>query len=196
LTLAACTKPVSEDLPYIGRHDFVDGDTIHYKIPPFSFIDQDSVVVDNESLSDHIYVADFFFTYCPFICPKVTSQMVRVYEKFEQEDKLKLISHTLDPIRDTTEVLKNYAAGLGVDTDKWYFLTGDKDEIWDIAENYYVTVISNDEIETGIDHSGKLLLIDTNGHIRAFAEGTDPDSVTEFFGKIEQLLEEYRKKES
>ena len=102
--------------------------------------------------------------------------MLRIYDKYEQQDLIKLVSHTIDPKRDTPDRLKQYAENLNVNTNKWLFLTGDQDEILDIADDYFVAAMENEDAPGGFDHSGKILLVDTKGHIRAFADGTDPKS--------------------
>lgn len=179
-------------LPKYGFSDVVNGDTIYHKIPEFSFVNQDNQVVDNESLSDFIYVSDFFFRNCPTICPKVKKQMLRIYDKYEDESQVKFISHTIDPKRDTVEALKVYAEKLGVDHDKWYFLTGDKDEIYDIADDYFNVAIEDSSVPGGFDHSGKIILTDKQGHVRAFCEGTDPESIPQFIKDVATLLDEYK----
>lgn len=187
----ACEEQKAPDkLPYIGQSQIVDGDTLHHRIPPFSFRNQDSIRVDNESLSETIYIADFFYTYCLSICPIVQNQMLRIYDKFEEEDNLKLVSFALDPKRDDVKRLKNYAHNLGVQDDKWLFLTGDKDETWELAEAFFVSVVEDENDVGEIFHSGKILLIDKQGHVRAFAEGTDEAHVTAFLKDIEVLLQE------
>jgi len=191
VSFSACKEDKTTPLPILGFTDIVDGDTIYHKIPEFDFITQDSVPVSNESLSESLYIADFFFMSCPSICPKVKQQMLRIYKRYENDDIIKLVSHTLDPKRDTPERLKMYASNLGVKTDKWMFLTGNKNEIYDIAGDYFVSAYEDEDAPGGLDHSGKILLVDTKGHIRAFAEGTDPDDVTEFFSDIDKLLAEY-----
>jgi protein SCO1/2 len=191
ILLLSCADSNKDKLPYLGHDEIVKGDTMHHKIPPFSFVNQDSITIDNQNLSDYIYVSDFFFTYCPSICPKVKQQMLRIYDKYEKENIIKLVSHTLDPKRDNIETLSNYAYNLGVNNDKWFFLTGDRDEIWDIAEKYFNVAIEDDEAPGGINHSGRIILVDTQGHIRAFANGTDSDDVTNFLKKIDTLIEEY-----
>lgn len=191
LSLSACNDKVMPPLPIIGQKKIVEGDTVYHKIPPFNFINQDSISVDNNSLKPYAYISDFFFMSCPSICPKVKKQMLRLYDEYEGNERLKFVSHTLDPKRDTPSRLKQYAQNLGVNTDQWMFLTGDQDEIHDIADEYFVTAYEDPEAPGGFDHSGKLLLVDTKGHIRAFAEGTDPDDVDDFFSDIDRLLQEY-----
>ena len=103
-----------------------------------------------------------------------------------------MVSHTLDPVRDNTDVLSRYSKNLGVDTDKWMFLTGEKDELREMALKYFVAVVEDDEAPGGLDHSGKIVVVDKQGHVRAFAEGTDPDDVTELMKEIDVLLNEYQ----
>jgi len=117
--------------------------------------------------------------------------MLKMYDAFKDDPKVKLVSHTLDPKRDTVEKLKEYASHLDVDHNKWYFLTGDKDDIMDIAESYFVPAMEDPSAPGGIEHSGKVLLIDKKGHIRAFTDGTNPSATPEFIKDIKLLLSEY-----
>lgn len=188
----SCKQAENAPLPYIGQHSYNGGDTILYTIPPFNFVNQDSVSVTNADLSDYIYISDFFFTSCPTICPKVKKQMLRLYKKYKKDDLIRLVSHTLDPKRDNTEVLKKFAGALGADTKKWMFLTGDKDELREMALKYFVAVVEDDEAPGGLDHSGKIVVVDKSGHVRAFAEGTDPDDVTDLMNEIDILIGEYQ----
>ena len=190
--LSSCEETSMTKLPHIGQHSYVDGDTILYTIPPFEFIDQDSMTVSNKDLANHIYISDFFFTSCPSICPKVKKQMLRLYKKYKSDDLIKMVSHTLDPKRDNAEVLKTYSGNLGVDNKKWMFLTGDKDELREMALKYFVAVVEDDQAPGGLDHSGKIVVVDKSGHVRAFAEGTDPKDVTELMNEIDILIAEYK----
>ena len=191
ITVNSCVEKDNSPLPIIGNREVVDGDTIYHTIPPFEFMSQDSTLITNASLSEGLYISDFFFMSCPSICPKVKKQMLRIYDKYEGNPKLKFVSHTLDPKRDTPPRLKLYAENLGVDTNQWMFLTGDQDDIMDMADEYFVAAMEDASAPGGFDHSRKILLVDTKGHIRAFADGTDPESVDDFFGDIEKLFSEY-----
>lgn len=194
IILAGCKNTPKNNLTYLGRDSEINGQMEHYKIPPFSLMNQDSVIITNKSMSPYIYVADFFFISCPSICPKVKKQMLRINDRFKDENLLKLVSHTIDPKRDTIPRLKIYADNLEVDHDKWYFVRGDKDEILDLAYDYFVTALVDDDAPGGFDHSGKIMLIDQQGHVRSFCEGTEPDRVTKFFDDIEALLNEVKSK--
>jgi len=191
----ACeSKSSDKPLPIIGRLEIVDGDTIHHTIPDFEFINQDSQLVTNQELTEYIYISDFFFTSCPSICPIVKKQMLRIYDKYKSNPMVKLVSHTIDPKRDTADKLKRYAADLGVDTDKWVFLTGDKESLLDIADAYFVAAYEDPDAPGGFDHSGKIILVDTKRQVRSFAEGTDPEDVDRFLKDIDKLLHEYDSK--
>ncbi|MGA0283724.1 MAG: SCO family protein [Saprospiraceae bacterium] len=193
--VVACeSKSSDKPLPIIGRLEIVDGDTIHHTIPDFEFINQDSQLVTNQELTEYIYISDFFFTSCPSICPIVKKQMLRIYDKYKSNSMVKLVSHTIDPKRDTADKLKRYAADLGVDTDKWVFLTGDKESLLDIADAYFVAAYEDPDAPGGFDHSGKIILVDTKRQVRSFAEGTDPEDVDRFLKDIDKLLHEYDSK--
>lgn len=187
----ACGNDDNEALPYYGYHELdAGGDTIYHTIPDFSFIDQDSQVVTNATFAGKVYVADFFFTSCPTICPAVKKQMLRIHDKYRDDERVMLLSHTIDTKRDTVGRLKQYAAGLGLQGNKWRFVTGNKDSIYDIARDYISTVLEDSDAPGGFNHSGYILLIDENRHIRAFANGTQAEDVDVFMEKMDKLLAE------
>lgn len=183
-------KNRSDSLPILGEMEVVEGDTIYHRIPDFEFINQDSQMVTNETFSGKAYVADFFFISCPTICPKTTKQMLRIHDEFKSNEKLKLVAHTIDPKRDDVKALANYSHNLGVSSDKWHFLTGEKDDLYEIADDYFSIAIEDPDAPGGFDHSGRLILIDGNGHVRSFCNGTDPSDVDRFMDDIENLLNE------
>lgn len=189
LGLAAC-QTNQETLPILGNHlvDPATGDTTYHHIPTFAFTNQDGQTIDNASFEGKAYVADLFFISCPTICPKVAKQMKRIYDKYETDDRLALLSHTIDPKRDTVERLKKYAEGLGVKAPKWHFVTGEKDKIYDIAQDYMSIAREDENAPGGFDHSGWLLLIDKNFHIRSFCNGTEAEAVDQFMKDIDLLL--------
>ncbi|MFM9947335.1 MAG: SCO family protein [Saprospiraceae bacterium] len=187
----SCSLPeVPKNLPMYGFHDVdpATGDTIYHTIPDFSFLNQDSLEVTNATFAGKAYVADFFFTSCPTICPKVKQQMMRLYEKYRNDDRLLLLSYTIDPKRDTVGKLRDFAGRMGVTSDKWHFVTGDKDKIYALADDYMSIATENPEAPGGFDHSGWLLLIDKDRHIRAYCNGTKPEEVTRFMEDIDWLL--------
>lgn len=192
--LFAC-QPKVKKLPILGHDKVVDGKTVHHSIPDFSFTNQYGKTINNEFYKGKTYVATFFFTTCPTICPVVSRQMLRIYDKYETNPEILLLSHTLDPKRDTVNALKNYAENLEVKAPKWNFVTGDKKEIRGIVDDYFNIVVDDEGAPGGINHSGKIVLVDREGHIRSFCEGTDPDEVTIFLEEIDLLLKEYETKD-
>ncbi|MDA0194845.1 MAG: SCO family protein [Bacteroidetes bacterium] len=201
--LQSC-EPTDKKLPVLGRpqliEKIVDGatviDTIAHSIAEFKFLNQDSVWVTNSTFNDKIYVADFFFTSCPSICPIMKSQLIRIYDKFENEERLKLVSYSIDPEYDTVAVLRDYANALGVSSDRWHFLTGDKNEIYDLGEiSYMVAAAEDEESPGGFLHSGAFLLIDGQRRIRGVYDGTVSDQIDELMADIRILLKENEKAE-
>ncbi|WP_317047605.1 SCO family protein [Adhaeribacter pallidiroseus] len=165
-------------------------DTIYHQIPDFSFINQDSQRVTSQTLAGKIYVTDFFFTTCPTICPKMKSQLLRVYEKFKNNDQVVLLSHTIDPQHDSVAVLRDYAGRLGVSSSKWQFVTGAKDSIYAIAAQYMVSAAEDEKEPGGFVHSGAFILTDTNRHVRGIYDGTVPEQVDQLMNDILLLLAE------
>ncbi len=175
-------------LPILGEVEVEGGDTIFHTVPDFAFVNQDSQLVTNASFEGKAYVVDFFFTSCPTICPKVKRQMLRLYERYKDDERIALLSHSIDVRRDTVGRLREYAEGLGVRAPKWHFVTGDKDAIYGIADDYFSVAIEDDSAPGGFDHSGRLILVDSKRHVRAFCDGTDPKSVDQFMKDIDLLL--------
>lgn len=178
-------------LPILSKPTIENGESSYERIPDFQFINQDSQLITPTTFADKIYVVDFFFTSCPTICPTLAKEMKRIYTHFEEEEKVNLLSHTIDPKRDTVGRLALYAQNLEASSDKWHFVTGEKDALFDIAEDYFNIVLEDPSIPEGLDHSGRIVLVDTNGHIRAFCNGTKPEEVDRFINDIERLLKEY-----
>lgn len=209
LTLASCgaknepaktdNAPVKRTLPYLGEPDYEyrteNGvsvtDTVQHTIPPFSFTDQDGKTVTEKDVAGKIYVADFFFTTCPSICPIMTGNLKKVQDEFGKNEHIMILSHSIDPAFDTPEVLTKYAAEKGADTRFWKFLTGNQDSIYDICENAYMAFAKTDkEAPGGYIHSGFLILIDKDRHIRGAYDGTEEGKTEELIADIKILLEE------
>ena len=193
VTLASCQSEKKGPLPILGNRDVTPtGNTIYPTVREFSFINQDSQLVNNATFSGKAYVVDFFFIHCPTICPKVKAQAKRVYDRFANEPNLLLLSHSIDTKNDTVAALHQYAKKLGIDSKRWHLVTGDHDAIYSIADDYFSVAQENPDAPGGFDHSGRLILVDKNRHVRAFCDGTDPESVDKFMEDIERLLEEYK----
>ena len=166
-------------------------DTVYHEIADFTFTNQEGKEINNLSVDGKVYVADFFFTSCPTICPIMKTQMLRVNEKFKDQPDFLILSHTLDPTHDTPELLKDFASKLGVEDDKtWHFLTGDQEKIFEIGQTSYMTTAMADQAEPGgYLHSGAFILVDQNGHIRGVYDGTKEDQVNRLMNDIPKLLQ-------
>ena len=199
--IGACKEIESNfELPILGRNKIISKkvngiltkDTIPHRIADFAFVNQDGDVVTNSSFKNKIYVADFFFINCPSICPEMSKQMYRIYEKFLENDQVSLLSHTIDPEYDTVAALANYARLLGVNSKKWQFVTGDKEQIYDIGETSYMVVANEDEnAPGGFIHSGAFLLIDKERQVRGVYDGTVTSQVDLLIKDINKLLMSY-----
>ncbi len=193
LIIASCQEKKS--LPFLGPKDthLIDGkvDTIYHQIPPFRFLNQDSTWVSEKDLSGKIYVADFFFTSCPTICPKMKTQLLRIYERYASNDQIRILSHSIDPTFDTPIVLKQYAERLQVKAPRWNMLTGDKAAIYKLGEKSYMVTAQEDKNEAGgFVHSGAFILVDKNRHVRGIYDGTQETEVNHLIEDIEILLQE------
>ncbi len=188
--LAACSSRKKE-LPRLGPMTVNGSDTAFYRIPAFEFLDQDSQVVSNESLAGKIYVADFFFTSCPTICPKMTKEMDRAYLHYKGNEKVHFLSHTIDTRHDSIPVLRKYAEKMDVtDARQWHFVWGPREEIYDMAKAYFQVAYPDSMAPGGFVHSGQFALVDGEGYIRAFYNGTDPEEIDEMIRDIDRLLSE------
>lgn len=196
IVIIACGRSSKvERLPIYGNTIYEENDTIYHTIEPFVLLDQDSALVTNQTFSNQIYVADFFFTSCPTICPVMKAQMLRVYEKFESNDEFVILSHTIDPKYDTIPLLKDYSERLGASSERWKFLWGTQEEIYDLAEGSYMSIADEDaNAPGGFVHSGAFLLVDKEGRVRGVYDGTAPDQVDVLMLDIEKLLAEYTPK--
>ncbi len=193
LLAAACSPSKQEEkLPILGQRNVEGNDTIYHTIADFRFVDQDSNIVTQETFKDKIYVADFFFTSCRTICPIMKTQMLRVYDSIKSDPDVVLLSHTIDPEYDTVGLLHDYANRLGVKSDKWHFVTGNQDDIYNIAQtSYFATAMADNTEPDGFIHSGAFLLIDKDRRIRGKYDGTKDDDVNRLLRDIARLKKEY-----
>lgn len=193
LFLVACSQS-EKKLPIFGHTSIVNSDTIYSTIKPFSFINQDSVTITEKTFENKIYVTDFIFLSCPTICPKMTNELRKVYDIYKTNPHVYFLSHTIDPERDSILRLKEYAEELGVDNSKWFFVTGNKDSIYSIAnKSYFAAAFSDKSAPGGYIHSGSFLLIDPNKHIRGVYDGTSPTETEKLINDLENLLAEQSK---
>lgn len=194
IVLGSC-KNEQKRLPFL-QQEVVGNDTTYRTIPAFKFLNQDSVVVSNTDFDGSIYVADFFFTSCPTICPTMHRNLLKVYKKFLNHPEVKLASHTIDVKYDTPSRMKAYASKLGIKGTQWEFLWGTRDEIYALAErNYLVSVGQDAKAPGGFIHQGYLVLVDKNKRIRGAYDGTVDSQVEQLLADMDVLLEEYKKKD-
>ena len=189
-------EPAKRELPILGEKKTVskevDGkqivDTIYFQIPDFQFVNQDSQVVTQKDYEGKVYVADFFFTSCPTICPVMKTQMLRIHAHFKDNADVKIISHTIDPRHDTVGVLKDYATRLQVDSKRWNFVTGNRDVLIHAQKGYLVSALEDKDAAGGFVHSGAFVLVDKQRRIRGYYDGTKPEQVDLLIKDIELLL--------
>jgi protein SCO1 len=187
ITLAACgNAEQGKKLPFLGEREFVERsesgktvtDTILHSIPDFSFTDQNGDTITQDFVQNKIYLVDFFFVACPTICPRVKKNMLKAYEKIKNDPNIVILSHTIDPRHDTTAALKAYADKLHLSGKTWHFLTGDRDSLYKMAGLYLVAAQEEKTAEGGFTHSGNVMLIDKNRHIRGYYDGLKEEQIT------------------
>ncbi|QNL21642.1 SCO family protein [Hyphobacterium sp. CCMP332] len=182
--------PRQYDVKIINGEEHTD--TIYTTIPDFEFINQDGNSFTPEDLKGKIYVADFFFTTCPSICPIMKTQMLRIHEKYKGNDEIHIVSHSIDPTHDTVEVLRDYADRLEINTNYWTFLTGDMDSIFNVAQKGYLVSAKPDSLAPGgLLHSGAFILVDKEKRIRGYYDGTIEKDVDQLMKDMDILLSEY-----
>lgn len=185
-------KPI-RTLPYYGaKHTIQPGDTTFHTVQPFWFISQYRQPVTEASVKNKIYVTDFFFTTCQSICPVMSSQLERVYKAFEKDTNVLILSHTVDPEEDSVNVLMDYARAHGVKDRRWLFVTGEKQQLYELARKGYL--LNNEAGDGGSGdfiHTQNFALVDKERHLRGFYDGTDSAEVARLITDIKILTDEY-----
>lgn len=188
-----CTQNTPEFLlPVYGEKKLNEKhDTVYHSISNFSLSNQYGETVTQETVKNKIYVANFFFATCQSICPEMSTNLTDVQAAFAQDDSLLILSHSVNPLHDTVEVLDAYAQIYHAQKNKWHLLTGDKKHIYDLAKNdYLVNAIEDDGSPEGFLHSELFLLIDTKARIRSMYDGTDKVQVKKLIEDIKLLKKE------
>ena len=163
------------------------------RLLPFSFINQDGKIITEKDVDGKVFVSEYFFTTCKSICPRMNTNMKKVYEQFKNENNFLILSHTCDPETDSASRLKKYADSLGVVTSKWIFLTGRKDSLYRQARYSYKIDDPNNnlqDIKNDFLHSQFLALVDKEGRVKKIYDGIKPSEVDEMIKDIKQLLKE------
>lgn len=189
--LCACNEVKEIRLPILGSPSVNGTDTVWPVIKPFSFTNQDGIVVSDSTFNNKIYVADFIFLSCPTICPKMNANLLDVYHTFEHDSSVLFISHTIDPEHDSRERLKQFSENINVSSWKWHFVRGNQDSVYTLAEHsYFSTAYKDSSAPGGYIHSGGFLLIDKQKHIRGVYDGTDDTEKNRLIDDIRILLKE------
>lgn len=171
-------------------------DTVWHKVRPFKLKNQFGKEVGLEDFGGKVIVADFFFTSCPSVCPTLTRNMKKLQDAFKKTDSMvRFVSFTVDPTRDTVQKVKAYGDKYGIDHDKWWMLTGDKKEIYDLAFNEFkASVAENGNIDTGFVHTEKFFLLDRDRVVRGWYNGLDSTNLDRLIKDIVLLNMERDKK--
>lgn len=199
LFFAACSITSSEEkqLPYYGPKDpmtvKIDGkelmDTVYHTIPPFEFINQEGLPVTEQNYEGKIYVVNYFFATCPSICPIMAEQLHRVQEAFKDREDVMILSHTVDPGKDTVQALLAYAEKVHADKNKWNFVTGERKALYEQAlYGYFLNAMEDVLAPGGFLHSEQVILVDRQSHIRGIYDGTEAEEIDQLIEDIRLLL--------
>jgi len=185
-------------LPYIGQHDVVyqtteehkAGDTLFHKVPSFSYLNQDSTVLSSEDIKGKVWIAKFFFTHCPTICPPMTSAMKQVNEALsDYQDDLVFLSFSIDPDRDNPKRLRKYIERHDIEAQNWYFLTGNEKATHRLGvKGFQILAQADDNAPGGYAHSPNFVLVDEQGYIRGVYDGLDSKSREQLITDAKKLL--------
>lgn len=162
-------------------------------VQPFAFVNQDGKTVTDKDVEGKVYVAEYFFTTCPGICPKMNKNMRVVYDKFKNEKDFLILSHTSDPERDSVSVMKKYADSMNVDTKKWIFLTGRKDSLYAMARNSYTIDDPANNVNAITDqflHTQFWALVNKRGEVKKVYDGLKQSEIEAMMKKIKKMLKE------
>ena len=182
--------------PAMVNFELVDSTLQHvkkyHKIAPFSLTNQNGEIITERDYLNKIYVADFFFTTCPTICPKMTENMGSLQREYLEDSQIKFLSYSVTPQIDSVAQLKKYALEKGVIDSKWNLLTGDKKEIYKLARESYLAVKEDgDGGPYDMIHTENFILVDPEQRIRGFYDGTDQQEMQTLINDIAILKQEF-----
>jgi len=191
--ISSCVSITEKSLPIYGYKEFDDlqeNDTLYHTIPKWSFVNQFGEQVNSSFYEGEIYVVYFFFSHCPTICPAMTMNMVKLQQQTTALD-IKFLSFTVDPKKDSCERLFWYQEAFGINGENWNLLTGNQNAIYSLGVNGFLVPNQEDALAPGgFLHSEKIMLIDPNGRIRGYYDGTDEDQVAVILNDISRLKQE------
>jgi protein SCO1/2 len=191
LFLISCSE--KGPLPIHGPKEFLEGidkDTVYHTIPFWNFENQEGNRIGSEFYYGKVYIADFFFSHCPSICPKMLENLKVVQKELEDTD-IEIVSYTVDPKNDNVERLKWYAEENNIDTENWNFVTGNQQDIYKLGVNGYFLPNQEDALAPGgFLHSEKIVLLDKQSRIRGWYDGTDEEEVKKLIEDTKTLINE------
>lgn len=159
-------------------------------VPTFDLTNQDGRPFGSAQLRGKIWIADFIYTTCPGPCPMISSRMSELQKPLEKTD-VHLVSFTVDPAKDTSQVLRGYAEKLQAEPGRWDFLTGPQSTIYNLSRNGFKLAVSDGSDEEGIPvHSTRMILVDRHGQIRGYYDATEADAITKLVADTSHLLRE------
>ena len=176
-------KLVDSSIQYVSKY---------HKISPFSLINQNGDTITEQFYNGKIYIADFFFTTCQDICPIMTRNMHILQEKLKNDEEVFLLSHTVMPEIDTVETLKKYSMDYNVNDNKWNLVTGDKEQIYNLARKSYLAAEDVEFRKYDLIHTENFVLIDRESQIRGFYDGTKIDEISLLLDDLEILKNSYK----
>ncbi len=186
-----CYETVYQELPVIGKTSGNKGHEADHQISDFSLLNQAGEQTSLAKWKHQIIVVDFFFTHCPVVCPQMTQNMKKIQEQYRKDADISLVSFSVDPERDSVDVLQKYALRFGIDPRKWTLLTGDKKTIYKLARNSFLLIATDgDGGPTDFIHSDQLVLIDKQQRIRGYYDGMSDGSVDKLLKDINKLKDE------
>lgn len=162
-------------------------------VQPFSFLKQDSSMVSQQETQGRVYVAEYFFTSCKGICPKMNKNMKAIYEKFKTDSNFLVISHTVNPEVDSLPVMRHYADSMGANSKNWWFVTGSKEALYKAARESYMLddpKNSSKNIDEQFLHTQFFTLVDRLGRVRGVYDGIKKDEVEQLIHDISELIAE------
>lgn len=177
------SRYTKEKLPVLGNPG--------HKVGAFRFVNQEGKPITQEDVKGKTYVVEYFFTTCKGICPKMNANMKKVYDAYKDTPNFLILSHTVDPETDSVPVLKAYAERFDANPRKWLFLTGDKKQLYEVARNEYL--LTANEGDGGPDdfvHTQMFALVDKEGQLRGFYDGTKEEEISKLIKDIKRLMQE------
>jgi protein SCO1 len=188
------TEKNNSELPYYGNSEVANSFSEANKkniipVPDFSFTNQDDKIINQNFIKNKVWVTNFFFTHCGTICPKMSSNLKDMQKEFSANENVKIISFTCDPLHDNAEQLFNYSESYIANNNQWQFATGNKQLLYRFArKGLQLVATDGDGGPNDFIHSQNLVLVDKQGYIRGYYDGTDAEQITQLISDIKKLL--------